>query len=1840
MNNLFRKIAELHSSDVALFFGKQSATYHELDILSDKIAQLIIESGVSPEDSPFIGLYSSRTFYTIPMMLGIWKAGFAYVPMDPKLSAERINYILEDCKLMMILTDCDAPSTCPQTRWMTINESVLENVTPATKSIEANHYAYVIYTSGTTGRPKGSPITQASLRNLIEARQELIPTTENKLEMSLASIGFDASVWEIFPALITGTPVYFASEEEKAQPSLMIDVIGKQAITTVNLTPTYLSLLPYRPLPALRFLVIGGESCPEQLIRQWQQTCTVINAYGPTENTVTTSACIMTAKSHPNDIGNPIPGVVCYVLNDQLQQVAQGEQGELYIGGLQLSDGYLNNDELNKQKFITNPYAKDDPSAPVIYASGDMVCQQPDGHLIYCGRKDEQVKVHGFRIELGEIKTALEKCEPVEAAAVEAAVQGTQKYLRAFVKTNVSPLNPQQLREQLKGKLPPYMIPSRIIEVKTIPETINGKVDFQALAAMIPSGQLQDEVSGEVEQAIAAIWHEILGDATPFSSDSDFIGVGGDSISVILMTEHISQHFNIQITTGDVYSHLKLRQLAEWVGSAVQGENDLPETAKATDYQAVPLSCHLQNVYVHCQLNPQASLAYNLVELKPFGLSLDKDRLLTAWNRLVEIQAALRTTFYTDSTGRHFMKVNDYVPQTSIPEFKVTDEETVRDLVTERLSRPYDLEHGPLCYIELYHYTDGRWLFAVYFHHLISDGWSVNELNKQLDDLYHHKEVIINNSFADYVFDAYEKEHSSLGADSKEYWDSYLQEVPDLKLPGFNTDSDNTDYTSGCVSAPLSPALSRAIYAYCSYHQITLFTFLSSAFMLVASRISRQQQFTIGYPSSGRTTSAHFDLVGYFVHPYPMKFDSSMLDLSFTALCKHTMNDIRNAVAHPYATVKLPSFNFTLEEMHHDTSIGVNMPYQLAPLTLTVDNDDKSLQCRWLYRRSMAGQKEVELLNRCYLALLQHIVNDNDQHTIRSASMIDGSEYDRQVSQNTLSPLSMPKETIIDVFLRQAKQYPDHLALKDENCSYTYQQLNDASLRVAAMLMSDGLPQGAVGIYCERSSQSLATILGIVRAGCFYVPLNDSYPKERLRHIIADSGMQRLVTTRSLLKDVEGLVPSVRICFLEDMLEAGTAIKTQPEITISTPAYMIYTSGTTGMPKGVIVPHGSVVSMVTTGAPGVYCPTADDRIIQFSTYIFDASVIDIFCALLTGATLITAPESMKKDPERLFQLMEKEQITWACIPPAFLHSCHKDPTSSLKTILVGGESPSQEIISRYRNIRFINGYGPTENTVCSTSHTYSQDTTQDSNCIGKPLQGVTCYVLDDDHNLLPDGVVGELYLGGLQLASGYHNRPELNEKCFIANPFASKADLERGINTRLYATGDMVCRKADGLLYFMGRKDFQVKLRGYRIELADIESTLQAHPDVQQCIVEVRQMGDASQLVAHIETANSQLTASGLRAWLSDRLSAYMIPAYWSLSDHFPLTHNGKIDRSRLPEPQPCAAGGDDNEELLEVERRCRFAISTIVGIEAEDIDVNANLMEDIGMNSLQILEYVSQMQARGYQIHAADVYHCKTIRKLTDFMESNKEPLTQEQIDGRVIYFSTPDNRHKPLLIVCSGTPYFEAFYMNLHRVFKDQYTILVVETASEFYSLRPGFPIDMDALMAEYARILRPILKDRTTPILTTGLCLGGDMALRLAVELHKEGIAQPSAIIIDGFACRSRFGAEEGGMVVEPGISEELVKFRNHILHTLSGSFVQRHYSGPAHLIMCTEFEDAPGQTREEAIALFPTNKANWKEAQPDMPITYVSSVHMQMVHDPENLRIVKQVIDSYAFGKKEK
>ncbi len=1840
MITLFKKVVEKYKDQKAVSFGNRYLTYRDLDLYSDKIAQLIIDSGHTPEECPYIGLYSQRSILTVPMMIGIWKAGFTYVPMDPKHPVERIAYMIGDCRLKLILSDCGFPSGVnADVRWTNISEDSIKTLPHRIlQERKQARFAYVIYTSGTTGQPKGTPITHQALRNLIEARKALIPPEKNLAELGLASIVFDVSVWEIFCSIMTGTRLYLVSEIERNDPKRIVELLEEQHITTFSITPTHLSVIPYRQFPELKYLVFAGEPCPKELIRKWQQTCSVIDAYGPTEATVIATACFHGPDSHPNDIGLPLQGVTCYVLDEHLQQVPKGEKGELFIGGIQLTEGYLNKEEINRKKFISNPFATADSSDPVLYASGDIVYQQPDNHIIYCGRKDNQVKIHGYRIELGEVKAAIEACQSVEAAAVEVVGTGNQKHLRAFYTKSSPQYDAIQLKNELKEKLPFYMVPTQLIELETIPKNINGKTDFQALDHMMSLRKEEDFVTDGIEKQLAAIWHQVLNYGESIRSDSNFLDIGGDSISIILMMQEVNSRFHIELTVRDVYASTVLSHLAEVVRKApsvkVESENialrEIP-----TDKIFLPE--HSQLVYAHCLHSQEASAAYNLVELVAFRESFQKDRVLSAWNRILESQDALRMTFHTDEDGKPFVTVHDYLPIDDITITEVTDENMVRAIVQERLSLPFRLEKDALYRLEIYRFEEKKWILAIYIHHLISDGWSLDELHQQVVAAYHNTDKIETGSYAHYLYDTYYQEQANQGVIDRTYWQDYVKDCQELLLPTIFLKNNTHNYKGDCITADIDDDLTILVRRFCQQHHLTLFSFLSSAFLILLYRFSRQQSFTIGFPTAGRIHGEYFHTQGYFVHPRPIRFETEWLDTTFVDACLHTMAHVQQTEGHRLSMVNLPPVNFTMETMRSETRLGVVPPYALAPLTLTVDIDSDHMQCRWLFRKAVVDSDALLMMSNCYVALLQNIVRDGSlQSKVRSLSLLSSEEYAAIRNRNTISPIQSSSESIIDVLKRQVSKYPEHIALKDETGTVSYLELDRLSDGLSDFLYEHVKGGNAIGLFTDRRNLSLLAIMGIIKSGNFYVPISHTYPDERIRDIVADSGMRAILTIRQYKEAILSVCPDHDVFVIEDIIESYPLLSTSltlPPLSVHTIAYMIYTSGTTGRPKGVPITHGNIVSMVTIGAPGVFCPTHEDRVLQFSTYLFDASAIDIFTTLLSGATLVTAPEELKRDPEKLFAFIADEHISWACFPPSFLHICKQEAPKELRTILVGGESPSPSVIERYRNIKFVNGYGPTENTVCSTAHIFWGNAVQDSNCIGVPLSGVSCYILDDDRNLLPDGVIGELYLGGLQLSIGYHDRPELNEKCFIENSFVTEADHKNGQNELLYATGDIVWRKADGNIYFFGRKDFQVKLRGFRIELADIENALLAHPAVTQCVVEIRSFEDNKQLVAHIATESIQLEGKQLRDFLSEKLPQYMIPTFWTFSQHLPLTDNGKIDREKLRHLELCFSQQNaEEQELNQEEFKCSSIVARLLGIDLSAVSVEGNLISDLGMSSLQVLEFASQMRGRGYNLKPSDIYRLGNIRRLVDYYtsdDSNRE-LTPEQIASRICYFTSPVVKGKPVLLVVSGYPYYETEYYDFDNYFKNDYNILVIDSANEYFMWHPDAPLTIDALMDGYVEILKPILKKYQIAGVT-GLCIGGDMGLRLAVELNALGLARPKVFVLDGYAKRTTYANGLGSFVIEPDIDSDLNLRRNQIMRQMTDTFEQKYYVGETHLLMTTHFGDEYGQTKEEGEAIHPYNKQKWLEAQPDVIITYLDGLHMELLHNPRDLKQIKDVID---------
>ena len=1715
----FSAVARRFGDRPAVLFGDSVLTYAQLDHYSDVVASLIVQHGQGRSTSGFIGVYASRSLYTVALCLGVWKAGYAYVPVDPKNATERLRQIFSDCSPSLLLTDLESVPEGYDV--LHISPELLEQPCPPLPLCHPNKYAYMIYTSGTTGLPKGTPITQRALQNLIEARQDYLPASKNTLELSFASISFDASVWDVFPPLFTGTPIYYVSDEQRHDPHLILDVLERLQVTCACIPPTILTLLPYRQLPHLEYLVVAGESSPVETIRKWQATCQVVNAYGPTENTVCTTMHVHGDDPIAANIGQPLRNVSCYVLDADNRLLPPGVKGRLFIGGQQLTEGYYNRPKLNGKSFITNPFATSRERAlglnGRLYDSGDMVCRLPDGDLLFLGRNDQQVKINGHRVELGEIQSRIEQYPGIKAAAVLMTKRQGRNMIAAYVQPASEGFDMAAFRQAVARQLPHYMVPATFTLVEQMPLTINRKIDYRALEKLPvslpdkPHSLLPDT---PIYSAIQQVWQQVLSTDSTFSLDDNFLDLGGDSIALIMMVQAIEGRLGVSIPMSDVYQSPTIRhlaQLAEQSSSPHMSRSDSPSSSSV-----IPL--HLLSLLMQCMISPQASRAYHLVQLIRTDGDIAPDLLLEAWNRLRQRQESLRLTFTIDREGNPQMSILPYQPETSLLQVNYRDKNHLNQLVSQRLNDAYAFDGSPLCRAVLYLSDRYPAVMAVYMHHLLTDGWSMRLLKQQFTDICRQLQagssdeqiVAQSYSYSDYIRSL--TGNTDQQADS-DYWEHCLSGVEDLHLPNRSVPKPD-NYSAELLTVELSQQQSDGIVSYCRQHQVTPFAFLVSAYMLVLARFCRQEEFVVGYPSAGRSDNRFSQVMGYFVHPLPLRFTAGNWGLSFDEYCRQTLRHVRDSEDHLMAFCQLVEMAnrlgstetvfplvqamFAFEDYSQESLFALEAPAQF-PLSLTVSRKvGAPWTCTWKYAVSRLQSDTVRQMSQCYSNLVDHVLQE-ESPLVSALSMLSAAEREAIIRRNTVSPLTTPEQDVVTMFRQMVAQSPHSWMAKDQDNTWTYQQFDLYSDKVAAALSCHS-GNRSVGMLMDRSCRAIATILGIMKAGHIYVPLSASYPVERLRAIVSDSQMCCVVYDCSLqhLADSLALSDSIQLICFDDCLSAPLSEKQPlPVISGSDIAYMIYTSGTTGMPKGVAVTHANLAALVSIGSRDRYNLTEDDIALQYNAYVFDASVNDLFPALLSGARLVVASDAERHDPQLLMDLIEREHVTYTSIPPALLPLCPERLPACLRTLVVGGEAPSQAAVSRYcRQLTMLNEYGPSENTVTATLHTFGDGGVTDARCIGRQLPGVTCYVVDDHLNLLPPGCPGQLFIGGLQLSAGYHGRPELNQESFVPNPFVCVDDRQRGINTRIYATGDVVCQDEQGFFYFLERKDSQVKIRGFRIELQEIEQALLRHPAVSQCVACLRLIDGSPQLAAFVVSSNPGLQGSQLRHFLSTTLPSYMLPSYWGFVPALPLTPNGKIDYRQLPEPQRDVANEQSKSlPMSETERTLCAIVEGVLKIGPATVRPDDDLFNDIGMTSIQVLQVAQALKREGQLLSPSDIFQHRSVRSLASLGQSHEAG-----------WFHGYDADKPVVVLVCGYTP-AHPFYSDFLLCLRRHFSVWVFDSFALLDERQHSAISYVDHLLAETERAMSEV---HAKVYAVTGHSIGSALGMLLAERLRQRGNA----------------------------------------------------------------------------------------------------------------------------------
>jgi amino acid adenylation domain-containing protein len=1547
-------------------------SYAALNKVANRVARALLAQ--RSEGAESIALLLEHDAPMIAAILGVLKAGKVYVPLDPSFPYARNAYILEDSQAGLIITNNENRSLAES---LSENRHSLINIdeTGATFSdenidlpISADNLANIIYTSGSTGQPKG--VVQ-NHRNLLHVAMRytngLQIMAEDRLTL-LQSYSVAGSASNMFGALLNGASLFPFNVKEEG-PIELADLLIEEEITVYHSVPTVFrqfanTLTGKEEFPGLRLVRLGGEPVSAgdvQLYKRYFPSDSIfVNSYGASE------AASVLRYSVDKDteisdavvpVGYPLGDVDILLLDDEGAAVGCNHVGEIAIKSRHVSPGYWRRPDLTRAAFVTDPQDE----GGWVYRTGDLGYLQPDGCLVVTGRNDFRVKIRGFRIEVAEIERALRGLAKIKEAAVVAHDdQHGEKQLVAYVvseREQVPTIG--ELRGFLKDKLPDYMVPSAFVVLDALPLTPNGKLDRLALPA--PSlARLELDTDfvaprNALEEQLVEIWVEVLG-VTRVGVYDDFFELGGHSLRVTQLVSRVREVFQVELPLLSLFEEPTIAGLAERIEEARRGAQGLtaPPLLPASRDAQLPLSFSQQRMWLLDQLEP-GNPAYHISHALRLSGTLDAEALKRSLEEIVSRHEALRTTFAT---------VNGEPVQVISPTMDVTlpvedlggmpqaeREAEAKRLALEEKRRPFDLERGPLFRAGLLRLGEEEHVLLISMHHVVSDGWSMGVFWREFGALYRAfsrgetsplAELPI--QYADYALWQRQWLTGEVLEEQLSYWKGQLADMGALELPTDHPRPAVQSHRGARQELVLPESLTRALNELSRREGTTLFMVLLGAFQALLARYSGQEDIAVGSPIAGRTRAETEELIGFFVNTLVMRTDLSG-DPSF----REALSRVREVALGAYDHQDLP-FEKLVEELRPERDLSrtplfqvffalQNVPRQalkLPNLTLERQKDESSTvafdlslllseQAQGLkgyleYSADLFDDGTIERMISHFQTLLEGIVEDPDRR-LSELEVLSEAERHRLLFEWNETATEYPRDRCIHTLLEeQAERTPDAVAVTLEDQQLTYRELNRRANQLAHHLRALGVgPEVLVGICVERSLEMVVGLLGILKAGGGYVPLDPSYPATRLKFILGDARAPVLLTQERLverLPDEHG-AEVVRLDADWPAIARKAEENVASNATADNIAYVIYTSGSTGQPKGVMIEHRALSSYVAA-AIAAYEITVSDRVLQFASLSFDASVEEIFPSLTCGGTLVLRSDRMIDSMQRFVRECTECAISVLDLPTAFWHELvlafegeGLTLPPSVRLVIIGGENALAERVAQWhshtaqtaRPARLINTYGPTEATVVATSCELrpgaNDDPARDEVPIGRPLGNARIYILDGALNPSPIGVPGELHVGGSGLARGYINRSELTSERFFADPFNDAP------GARLYKTGDVARWRTDGNIEFVGRVDDQVKIRGFRVEPGEVEAVLVQHPALRGTAVLARMdtSGD-ERLVAYVVPQRQPApTARELGGYLKEKLPEYMVPSAFVTLDGLPLTPSGKIDRRSLPAP-------------------------------------------------------------------------------------------------------------------------------------------------------------------------------------------------------------------------------------------------------------------------------------------------------------------------------------------------
>ena len=1636
IHEVFEKQVYQQPDETAIVFGEERLTYGELNRRSNQLANFLKKQGVGPDR--FVGLSVDRSIEMLIGILGILKAGGAYVPIDPSYPRDRIRFMTEDSGVRIMLTQAnlsggmdEAPvqRICLDADWDEISR---ESDSCSKNGVTPRNLAYVIYTSGSTGRPKGVLIEHRGVTNLIAHMRAEWDIERHTRVLHFASLSFDASVPEVFIPLLSGASLWLTAKDVAMSPLDLRQKMSAEGISVALLPPTVLSVLSDHDLPHVRTVSSGGESCPWEVANRWSQGRKFINAYGPTE--ITVASCSYTVNGRVQGattvpIGRPMGNVKMYLVDEWMNLIPAGVPGEVYIGGVGVARGYHGRPTLTAERFVPDPYSSEAGSR--MYRTGDLARYLDDGSIEYLGRLDNQVKIRGFRIEPGEIEARMEEYPDVRKAVVDVQEDGSgeKRLVGYFVALNNKSPQPAELQEHLGYLLPEYMVPSAYVELQAFPLSPSGKVDRRALPApgreQLSRAAVYSPPRTPTEEIVAGIWVSVLG-VDRVGVHDDFFDLGGHSLRATQAAARIRDAFVLDFPIQAVFENRTVAALAKAIDAARQEEQErlTPPLQPVTRDGELPLSFAQQRLWFLDQLVPGSPM-YNIpVALRIQG-PLDVTVLEKSMSEVVRRHEILRSTYRSD-LGKPVLTITPQSPfKLSVVDLsgETSDARNTRlhELAEQESQTPFDLEKGPLLRAGVIRLDHEQHVLLLTMHHIIADEWSALVLVHELGSLYEQiregNEASLPPLPVQYIdFAHWQREYLDEGVLEKQvtYWRKQLQGAPPiLDLPTDKARPSVQRFSGATVSLEIGADLRDAVADVSAQEGVTLFMTLLAGFQALLHRYTAQHDILVGSPIANRTQTATESLIGFFVNTLVLRANFHG-DPTFRDIVRQS----REVCLAAYAHQDVP-FEKLVEELQPDRDLShsplfqVAFVYQSQPvavdrigglslaqletdnatakfdLTLTVHGNDDRFVFSLEYNTDLFTEATAYRLLRHYESLLKDAVSEPDQRVSRLQLLSDEERASMLVQWNETTAEYPDSVCVHEPFAQLVDKYPDVLAVMAGAESLTYRELDHRANQLSRYLRGLGVgPETLVGVCMERSLEMVIGVVGILKAGAGFVPLDPTYPAERLGYMIEDSGLSVLLTQEELCERLDSY--EVRLVPLDSSWEAiAREEETSPEVNTvpANLAYAIYTSGSTGKPKGTLLQHQGLCNLATAQIQAFGVGPAS-RILQFSSLSFDASVWETVMALLSGATLVMANRESLATGQGLLEVLREHHISTVTLPPSVLAVVPEEPLPELRTLITAGEKCTPDLVERWGEGRsFFNAYGPTETTVCA-SMLRVDDRYEEGPPIGRPILNTRIYLMDRSLEAVPVGVAGELHVGGVGLARGYLGRADLTAERFIPDPFSG----EEG--ARLYKTGDLACYLPDGSIDFVGRIDDQVKVRGFRIELGEIEAVLGLHPAIRDVVVIVREdIAEDKRIVTYVVPRSAESPASSeLRSFLREQVPEFMVPSTFVFLDEMPLMPNGKIDRRALPVPE---RSRDDLENVYvaprdDAEQWLAELSAKLLGVEK--VGVHDDFFE-LGGHSLLATQLISRVRQKfDVEIPLRAIFAAPTVAGLAEKIEGMKK--------------------------------------------------------------------------------------------------------------------------------------------------------------------------------------------------------------------------------------------------------